>query len=388
MKIVHLCLAAFYPDNYSYQENMLPKYHKMMGHEVEVIASLLTFDKTGKAVYMDSNSVYFNEYGIKVTRLQNRKPTKLMRRLRIFKGFKAALEKATPDVLFIHNGSFLDIRKVVNYLKKHKNIRVYVDNHGDFSNSAKNWLSLNILHKLLWRHCFHMIEPYTRKFYGVLPTRVDFLVNVYGTPVDKTELLVMGADDELVMKAKDPAVKSAIRNQYGISEDDFLIVSGGKIDHFKTQILLLMKAVHRINRPNVKLIVFGSVVEDMQQQVKDLAYGNVQYIGWIQSNEAYNYFAASDLGVFPGRHSVLWEQAVGTGLPLIVKEWEGTKHIDIGGNVLFLQDDSTEEIEEDIRSLIDNPTFYSQMRNIALSKGLSYFSYLDIARRSIEETKL
>ncbi len=30
MKIVHMCLGCFYPDNYSYQENMLPKYHKEM----------------------------------------------------------------------------------------------------------------------------------------------------------------------------------------------------------------------------------------------------------------------------------------------------------------------------------------------------------------------
>ena len=48
MKIVHLCLASFYPDNYSYQENLLPKFHKELGYDVEVIASTQSFDEYGK----------------------------------------------------------------------------------------------------------------------------------------------------------------------------------------------------------------------------------------------------------------------------------------------------------------------------------------------------
>ena len=58
MKIVHLCLACFYPDNYSYQENILPKYHKKMGYDTEVIASLETFDKNGQATHLDKACCY------------------------------------------------------------------------------------------------------------------------------------------------------------------------------------------------------------------------------------------------------------------------------------------------------------------------------------------
>lgn len=383
MKVLHVCLAAFFPDNYTYQENMLPKYHKQLGYDVEVIASLLTFDKNGNAVYMDKPSTYKNEYDIKVTRLQNKKPLKLMRRLRVFDGTEKALNEAKPDIIFIHNGTFLDILVFKEYLKKHPNVRVYVDNHGDFSNSARNWVSLNILHKGLWRWCIRQIEPYTTKFYGVLPTRVDFLKDVYHTPGNKTELLVMGADDEMVNAAHDPSVRQDIRENLNLSEKDFVIITGGKIDHFKKQTLYLMEAVHQLNMPNVKLVVFGSVVEDMQESVRNLSHDNVQYIGWINSQDAYQYFAASDLGVFPGRHSVLWEQAVGTGLPLVVKEWPGTKHVDIGGNIVFLVNDSIEEIRTVISDIISQPGKYEQMKHAAQTKGLKSFSYLEIARRSI-----
>ena len=56
MRITHLCLGCFFPDGYSYQENMLPKYHKLMGADVTVIASLQTFNERGKIAYMKEPS--------------------------------------------------------------------------------------------------------------------------------------------------------------------------------------------------------------------------------------------------------------------------------------------------------------------------------------------
>ena len=150
MKVTHLCLACFFPDGYSYQENMLPKYHKLQGHEVSVIASLQTFDENGNVSYMDKVSEYRNEYDIPVIRLDYKKPDKIYKKLKRFNGVKEALEKTRPEILFIHGCQFLDIDIVIDYLKQNPEIVVYVDNHADFSNSATNWLSLHILHKMIW----------------------------------------------------------------------------------------------------------------------------------------------------------------------------------------------------------------------------------------------
>ena len=385
MKIVHLCLCSFFPDNYSYQENMLPKYHKKLGYDVEVIASTQSFDKQGKVCYLDNVGTYQNEYDIKVTRLAYKSNSKIWKKLKRYIGVFDAISKAEPDVLFIHGGQFLDIDQVVKYIKMHPDVKVYVDNHADFSNSATNWFSKNILHRIVWKHTEHKIEPYTRKFYGVLPVRVDFLKNVYGLPADKCELLVMGADDELVERAKTSGARERIRKQYGIKNDDFLIVTGGKIDKWKTQTLLLMQAVQNISNPNVKLIVFGSVNDELIEQVKALSDSNkVQYIGWISSEDTYDYFEASDLVVFPGRHSVMWEQVTGQGKPMIVKDWPGTHHVDLGGNVLFLTEDSSDEIQGKIESLLSDPSKVSEMTKIAQEKGMQIFSYADISKRAIE----
>ncbi len=384
MKVVHLCLASFFPDGYSYQENMLPKFHKEQGHQVVVIASLVTFDKNGKATLLSQANTYINEHGIKVTRLNYRTPLKVWERFRRYIDFAKVLDSSKPDVLFIHGCQFLDIDVVVKYVKKHPQVKVYVDNHADFSNSATNWLSKNVLHKMIWKHCAQMIEPYTTKFYGVLPVRVDFLKNVYGLPADKCELLVMGADDDAVKAADKPKIKAEIRNKYGIDADDFLVITGGKIDAFKTQTLLLMEAVQKIDDPKVKLIVFGSVTPELKDKVEALADGKkVQYIGWVKSEDSYAYFAAADLAVFPGRHSVFWEQVAAQGIPMLCKRWDGTTHVDLGGNVRFLTEDSVEEIKNNIEELCDFSEEYKRMKKVAVEEGMKTFAYSDIARRSI-----
>lgn len=389
MKVVHLCLGCFFPDNYSYQENMLPKFHKELGYDVEVIASLETFDKDGKATYMDKAEVYQNEYDIKVTRLNFKNPTKIYKKMKRYVGTYQAIETAKPDILFIHGCQFQDMDKVVKYIKGHPGVRVYVDHHADFSNSAKNWMSRHVLHGFFWKRTAHMVEPYTTKFYGVLPARVDFLKNIYKLPEEKCELLVMGADDEYVEKYSSPDSCLDLKKKYNLRTNDFVIVTGGKIDSFKRQTLLLMEAVRDINDPHVKLLVFGSIQDDIRAEFDDLCDGTlVQYLGWANAEQAYMYFSLADLVVFPGRHSVYWEQAAGQGKPMICKYWDGTTHVDLGGNVEFLYKDSVEEIRQAIQSLMsadgERTDKYYSMKKCAAEKGPDVFSYKKIAERSIE----
>lgn len=107
MRITHLCLGCFFPDGYSYQENMLPKFHLLQGHEVSVIASLQTFDKDGRVSYIEKATAYINEYGIPVTRLNYKKPMKIYRKMKRFIGTYDDLTNANPQILFIHGCQFV-----------------------------------------------------------------------------------------------------------------------------------------------------------------------------------------------------------------------------------------------------------------------------------------
>lgn len=381
MKITHLCLACFFPDGYSYQENLLPKFHKRLGYEVEVIASLLTFGSNGEQAYMDHCDTYINENGIKVVRLDYRLDNKVSKKLQLFRGLYAALENSEPDILFIHGCQFLDIKQVVKYLKNNPGIEVYVDNHADYSNSATNLISKYILHRIIWRHCAQLIEPFTTKFWGVLPARVDFLTENYGLPSEKCSLLVMGADDDEVARASGAASIMATRNRLDLQTKDFVIVTGGKFDESKCQILALMDAVAEIGG-NVKLLIFGPVASSLKVAFdKRLQEDRIIYLPWASTSESYDYFAIADLIVFPGRHSVYWEQAAAMGKPLLVKRWAGTTHIDCGGNVAYTSGDDAVALANDLASLMEIEMLESMKRNADRAKVV--FLYFGIAKRSI-----
>ncbi|WP_405356765.1 glycosyltransferase [Ruminococcus sp.] len=380
-KVVHLCLANFYTDGYSYQENMLPKFHQKLGYETAIIASLDTFNKAGQFVQYSGDLVYRNEYDIPVRRLPYRSPEKLYRILRRYQGVREALEQAKPDMLFIHGCQFSDIDIVADYLKAHPDVKVYVDNHADFNNSATNYLSKNILHRRIWKRCAHVIEPYTSKFYGVVPARVDFLEEMYGLPAHKCDLLVMGADDDAVEKALRPEVRAKRRRAYGVSDDDIVIVTGGKIDHNKPQVLTLMCVVNSLSDSRVKLIVFGSVADDLKAEFDSSLTDKVIHIGWRKSEDIYEDFAAADLVAFPGLHSVLWEQSVGMGVPGVFKRIEGFEHIDLGGNCLFFEKDDAQEYTTRILAALNT---LDEMKTVAVAKGMKTFSYREIAKRALE----
>lgn len=384
MKIVHVCLCGPVTDGWNYQDNMLTKYHKKLGHNVTMITSQWIWGENGELEKCE-NSKYINDDGVKVIRLPIKGKDNFSRKFKRYDGLYDILLNEMPDIIFIHNLSFIDINTIVSYLKINKNIKVFVDNHSDFSNSATNWLSRNILHKIIWRNIANRIEPYTEKFYGVIPARVDFLIDIYKLPKEKIELLVMGADDDKVKEIKNVEIISKLKESFNIKQSDFVIVTGGKIDQAKTQTLLLMEAVKRINRNDLKLIIFGSVEESIKSDFMNLCDNNmIRYIGWVSSVDSYKYFEMSDLVVFPGRHSVFWEQVVAQGKPMICKYWKGTTHVDIGGNVLFLKKDSTEEIKDILLKIIDERKIYKNMLNIA--EEISYnFLYSNISRKSICE---
>lgn len=382
MKIVHLCLSSFYIDNYSYQENMLPKYHMKLGYDVTVIASLVSFNKEGKPCLLPEAGEYKAKDGYKVIRLDYKKTNyKLNKFIRIYENLMNVLVNEKPDILFIHDYSFMDIVKVMNYAQEN-NVKVYIDCHTDYINSAQSWTSKHIFHHTIWRYIGKKIAPHVEMFYGVTPLRCSFLRDAYRIPSQKIQLLEMGIDDDVFEKKLDQNINTTLRNELDIGNEDFVILTGGKIDALKN-IHLVLEAFQKIDIPNVKLVVFGTVAPEMQDYINRLLeFPNVIFVGWLSADRILDYFIMADLIVFPGTHSVLWEQAVGTGTPTLYKFWEEMTHVDIGGNCLFLKKDSVREIETTLKYILQSPEVYEKMKEAAKG-GLSKFAYSSIAKRSL-----
>ncbi len=385
MKIMHLCLANFYIDNYSYQENILPKEHAKLGHEVYIVASTETFINNNKLGYLKP-SEYINEYGIRVARLPYKKfaPHFIMKKLRSYIGLYEKLVSYKPDVIFVHDVQFLDAFVVKRYVEENENVKVYVDCHADFSNSARNFISREFFHKIIYKLCAQALNTVAVKFWGVLPSRVNFLKEVYGLPVSKIDLLLMGAEDNYIALKQNSFLIEDIKRKLGVNRKKLTLVTGGKIDKYKTETLAVIEAVKDF-QDDVDLIIFGSISNDIELKftklVKDST--NIKYLGWLSIEETFQTLAIADLAIFPGRHSVLWEQCVAIGVPLVVKSWDALYHLDIGGNLIWLEKCDAIEMSNIIRKCLDED-FLNKMKNNAKKSKRLEFSYSKIARRSIQ----
>jgi 1,2-diacylglycerol 3-alpha-glucosyltransferase len=388
MKILHCCLANFYIDNYSYQENILPKFHKSFGHNVQILASTESYDSNVKLTYLKPSS-YYSKDEIKVTRIPyvNWLPFFIVKKLRIYKGLKNEIIKFKPELIFLHDCQFLSIVTIAKYAKKYK-VKIIIDSHTDFVNSGKNWFSKYILHKIIYKFCAKYIEKQTSVFYGTLPLRNDFLKSVYKINPKKIELLPFGIDDSLFDTKMKSDIRKEIRNELNFKQDDFVFVTGGKLDKRKN-IHILLEVFNELKKDSkyskIKLLIFGKPTEEMYLEIeKNINCPNITYLQWINSKEIYKYLLAGDVAVFSGTHSVLWEEAVGLGIPCIFKKWIGIQHLDLGGNCSFIEEVNFKSLKEIIINYYEDQIFFQNQNNIAKKLGPEVFVYSKIAEKSLK----
>lgn len=382
MKIVHIAASAPYNDYWGYQDNLLPKYQKKMGHEVTVITTN-TMHKDGKIVEIEPAD-YVLDDGVRVIRLKKKQYshivlTNLNARLPVFE----SLKEINPDFIFYHGLVSSTIYDVIKYKKELKPSCVIVqDNHLDYNIgrnciNAKEWLF-----RAFYRHICRSSIPYVTKVYGVTPWRKTYAEDYFRVPKDKTDVLIMGADDEKIDFEHRYEIRNRIRNEYDIADSDFLVVTGGKIDKRK-KIHHLMEACGGIS--GVKLLVFGQVNEDIKEEFERLLSqnDNIIYIGWIDSDRVYDYFFAADLVFFPGQHSVLWEQACAAKVPCVFEKWEGMEHVNNGGNSDFVTPIAVESLKQKIAELRFTDKYY-KMKKVAESEATDIYLYSKIAEKSLE----
>jgi glycosyltransferase involved in cell wall biosynthesis len=320
--------------------------------------------------------------GLKLVRLRRR--INLFGRLSFYEGLYDVLLREKPDFIMVHGSQTLELLTVKRYVQRYQNCRMVIDIHSDYYNSARNFISMNILHKIIWKSVLQSALPFAEKVYGTTPWRVSFAKEVYGVPTEKLGLTHLGADVDKIDFGNRDEICRSVRNALSIASDDFVIVTGGKIDNAK-RVHRLIECISKIDNPQIHLIIFGSISDSFKNTIEPMIAANswIHYVGWIPADKVYDYYLASDLAVFPGTHSVLWEQAVCSGLPALFKKWPGNDYLD-KGNAIFLYSDEISELEQWLKFLCSSENqLIAEMRAKAL-KCFEDFSYRKIAASLLE----
>lgn len=395
MKIVMLCDAFF--DDLQYQENLLEKYYRKKGHQVTIIASNFknVFD-----YYVDNYDSEEPEYDYIVndsTRIIKRKYSlNILNKFRQIRGVKSLIFELQPDVIFIHD-IHANILDAVAYKKKNNNCKIIMDYHADYSNSGKNWISINILHKIIRNYFFQKSRKYIDNIYPVVPDSAKFLNEIYGIPYADMEVLPLGVDMDLIKSIEGSNASEEIRSKFNIKDDDIVIFTGGKISRLKN-IHLIIEALNLINKPNIHLLVVGkfdSNEVDYQNYIEKISKNknNIHFTGWVTGDDVYNYLCASDISIFPSSQTVLFQQSLACSLALIIGiehiDSQGRRHVynvdylNINGGIEIIKPGtlSTESVKTSILKTIEN---LETMKKLSKEISDKLLDYNEIVEKTLE----
>lgn len=380
MRILHFCMNAPFTEHYSYQDNLLTEYQHKLGHDVRIITTTRTRDKNGRIIFTNTGYKLLDN-GVELVRLPF--PGKIRRLFGKYKGLMKQMIDFNPDLVFIHGLCSFVPEDVIRYKKKfNPSLYIVADNHQDEGTTiVDDFLTVKVIHihKNKWKKWINDVD----KVYGTTSWRVSFAMRYYGIPEQKSDTLIMGIDSDKMPENHD-YWHNLVRTNMNISHDSFLFVTGGKLDNNKKTIETL-NAFSRLDNKKCVLLVFGSVSNEIQKEFDSLIKNDsrIKYVGYVKSDVIWQYFYASDFGLFPGRHSVLWEEAIGCGLPCLFHRYEKRDHTEVCENCICIEQSDVDTIYGNMKKVLVDKEYYAQLKANA-EKASSKFSYYKIAEKSIE----
>lgn len=393
MKVLMLC--DFFDESLNYQENVLSKYYVKYGHEVIVVTSTFTsvFDFINDRYDVKSVASDYVANGVRIIRLPYR--LNWLNRVRRFAPLHALLEAEQPDLVFAHD-IMLNMTDAIPYLRRNTQARMIMDYHADYSNSGKNWLSLKVLHGIIRKRVLDRARPHLQRIFPIVPASAQFLREVYRVPDHEMELLPLGADLDLSRQVEDSMAGAVLRQRYGIASDALVIFTGGKLAPAK-RTELLVQAFATMPDPSLRLVVAGDAAPNDQAYKRQLeervsADPRVILTGWLDAHDLLAHLDMADLAVFPASQSILWQQAIGMGLPLVIGEpmaWPGGRqdvsYLNRYGNITLVERDADpiDGLATQLRQLLSDAGLRQRMAEGARRVANELLDWNDAVMRTL-----
>ena len=244
-----------------------------------------------------------------------------------------------------------------------------MDYHADYSNSGKNALSLKVLHGVIRKWFLDRARPHLSRIFPIVPASAQFLHEVYRVPHSEMEILPLGADTDLGNEIRQRQEGRALRRSLGIPDEALVIFTGGKLAPAK-RTELLIEALLRLSGHPLHLVIAGDADAGdaaYKQRLVRLAEGrpNIHFAGWLGPAEMYRHLDMADLAVFPASQSIIWQQAIAMGLPLIVGNtgYQDISYLNLHSNIVILDRDDirADRLAEAIEGVVGDPDRVREM---------------------------
>jgi hypothetical protein len=279
-----------------------------------------------------------------------------------------------PDIILFHGAAAYALLIAAKYKKNNPQIKFYVDSHEDYNNSATNFLSKYILHKIFYRGVIQKSLKYIDKILYITYESAVYLKEMYG--ISDKHLLFFPLGGNIPEPDKREYIRKKIRSSFNIDENQILLIISGKFDKIKRTIDVV-KAFIEVPNQNLRLLIIGSMNKDISETAMQLINSDsrIHYLGWLNSSLLQDYLCAGDLYVQLGSQSVTMQNALCCGNAAALYPFESHK---------FLLKDSVFYIEQK-EDLIKVIKMISSDNSILEKKRKESF---DIAQRILDYEKI
>lgn len=297
---------------------LIPHIRKLEheGHSVECACS-----ETGK-FFADLISVH----GLRVHKIEFERSPYSLKNAKAFRELSKLVKSNGYDVIFCHE----PIGGVMGRLagKKHGCRVIYMAHGFHFYKGAPklNWMLYYPVEKWLARYTNALITINTEDFeFAQKNLKLRKNGKVYYVPG-------VGVDSKSLLET-DKEIKTAKREELGVSNEDVLLISAGELNANKNN-LVIIDALARCEYKNIHYVLCGS--GPLDRELMTLAEKNgvadrVKLLGF--RNDVKDLFAAADCFVMPSFREGLSRslmEAMASGLPCVVSN--------IRGNVDLIED--------------------------------------------------
>lgn len=244
--------------------------------------------------------------------------------IKAYKLIKHIMSKEKYDLIHTHTPIASVVTRLASRtLEKTKIIYTAHGFHFYKGSPLKNWIIYYPIEKLLAKYTDVLItineEDYRTAVNNNFKAKSIELVEGVGINLDK-------------FSPQTQMIKEKLRNQYGFSKNDYILIYAGELSYRKHQDLLVTVASKLKNKiPNLKILLAGTgqLKETYEKQIKELGIEeHVKLLGFRSDID--KLMALSDVAVSASRQEGLpvnIMEAMATGLPLVVTNCRGNRDL-------------------------------------------------------------
>ncbi len=390
MRIVHV--VDYFQPILGYQEAFLAKEQSKLGYDVVVVTS----DRDAPVLYTNNAAQSILGSRIKTPGFTIEEGIKIWRLKTLFEissrvwmsGLESKILELKPDVINVDGVNTISAFRIA-WLKLHnkqcRQVKLVIDDH---LNPGASVSKLKFLYPLLRKTTLKVVIKATDNFIAVSETTKLFMHTNYGIPVNRIEIVPLGAD--LSLFQYDTLARKIIRDKLRINDNGFVFIYTGKIVPFKHLEVLIEAASRLIKKfPNIKILLVGYADEQYLNKLKTMVSKRDQTSNfiWCQAvpnKELYKYYSASDVAIWPHLHTNSILEAMACGLPVIVcdesRSCEEVKY----DNGLIYKDLDVDDLVQKMEKIYLYNDLRIRMGKNALNIVQEKYNWTTIAKKFIE----